>query len=435
MQPSSPRAARTLAPWALIGLSVLSAGARAPGGDGGSPEERIRPILADAAQQEGSAPAAARRLAALGAAAAPALVGALADGEALSAEQREALLGGLALLDRSAVRAALETRVSSSAAERRAVLAVLERLGAPDDLPLALRAAFPPKEGSQRLDEDLAAASTAILARHPGGARGLPRLVAAAELQAAAALVRGLGGSGRREALDALAALLDAAPDLEQAVLSEIGRLAALLAPPYAGAALRQVRARLESGDPQVVREAALACGRLLDDAALPRLVELLEDPRPGIAEAALFSLRSITSLSLPADRARWQAWLDAEEEWFDTELGSTLARLGSWNRREVLAGLREVSLRRMRRLELAAEVEPLLHAEDAGVCLAACRALAALGACARLASVIDCLEDEDRALSAEAWLALQSLTGAHLPRDPAVWRTSFGETEALVRR
>jgi hypothetical protein len=436
VEPLSWRWRRALAPCALLALLPLAAAAG--GGDGGSPAEQVRLILEDAAGRQG----AARRLAGLGAPAAPALVQALAEGGSLSEDQREALLGGLALLDRAAVLAALEALATAPPAERRAVLAALERLGRPEDLALALRTAFPQPRSSDgsagsaglTLDAELAAAAGGILARNPEGLGRIPHLVAVAETPAGAALARGVGISGRKEGIEVLSALLDLAPELEQCLVSEVGRLAVVLPPPFAQRALEEVRKRLDSADLQVVREAALASGRLLDDAALPRLVELLDDPRPPVAEAALFALRSITGLTLPAESARWEEWLAAEQEWFDTQLSATRARLASRDARAVQAGLREIALRRTHRLELAADVEPLLSGTSTDVCIAACRTLATLGACSRMASLIDCLDDSHAPLAAEAWRALQAITGKSLPGESEAWRAEVG-AGAVVRR
>ncbi len=433
VEPLSWRWKRGLAPCAL--LALLPIAAAAGGGDGGSPAEKVRLILEDAAGRQG----AARRLAGLGAPAAPALVHALAEGGSLSEEQREALLGGLALLDRAAVLAALEPLATAPPAERRAVLAALERLGRPEDLALALRTAFPQPRSSAgsdglTLDAELAAAAGGILARNPEGLGRIPHLVAVAETPAGAALARGVGISGRKEGIEVLTALLDLAPELEQCLVSEVGRLAVVLPPPFAQRALEEVRKRLDSADLQVVREAALASGRLLDDAALPRLVELLDDPRPPVAEAALFALRSITGLTLPAESARWEEWLADEQEWFETQLPATRARLASRDARAVQAGLREIALRRTHRLELAAYVEPLLSGTSTDVCIAACRTLATLGACSRMASLIDCLDDSHAPLAAEAWRALQAITGKSLPGESEAWRAEFG-AGAVVRR
>lgn len=428
---------------AVLLLLPLAGSAAGSDGHGASLAEEIPAILESAVLPRDTA-AAARRLAALGPPAVPLLVDALAarppaDGEpeAPGAGQSAAILAGLGLLQRGAVLGELERRAAAPLPERRAALAILLELGRADDLELALKAAFPApgSPAGESLDAELAAAVAAILTRDPEAAWRIPGLAGKAPLPAGAALVRGLGASGRREGLDVLASLLYIVPELERGLVTEIGRLAALLAPPFGEAARVAIRSRLGSADPQVVREAALAAGRLLDDAALPQLIELLDDPRGAIAATALFALRSITGLSLPAERARWEAWLAAEQTWFETELDPTLARLQSPSRLEVRAGLRSISLRRLRRLELAGEVQPLLLDVDAEVRATACRSLGALGACTRVELLIQCLEDHDAVVAAEAWRALQVLTGAHLAADPEGWRLAWADAGTVVRR
>jgi len=78
---------------------------------------------------------------------------------------------------------------------------------------------------------------------------------------------------------------------------------------------------RLQDEDPKVRAAAAVQAGKLKDRAALPYLVDRLDDPEEEVRFVAYLALRNITGQTMgwnyadPPERraeavARWRAWL-----------------------------------------------------------------------------------------------------------------------------
>jgi HEAT repeat protein len=113
--------------------------------------------------------------------------------------------------------------------------------------------------------------------------------------QALAAAIHQLKGSAKEKARDALAE-----------------RLARMTAP--------TLRARMQDEDSEIRRAIALACAMREDQAHVPDLISLLEDPDPMVGRAAHVALKSLTNKDFgpspgatPQERAdavlAWKAW------------------------------------------------------------------------------------------------------------------------------
>ena len=80
-----------------------------------------------------------------------------------------------------------------------------------------------------------------------------------------------------------------------------------------------ELRPRLEAAaakaDPFVRREAIRALAKLRDRAAIPALIDRLEDPLPGVRGEALAALRSLTGFRYKETAEQWRRWWNQDTE------------------------------------------------------------------------------------------------------------------------
>jgi HEAT repeat protein len=365
------------------------------------------------------------RIVALGSTSFPQLVlllarGAFQDGEALDAEQTEALVAGLAAFPHAKLRAFFVERSMPDVdppvepGERIAILNILGRMGRGSDMGLVMRLGVPdPALLEPELKAPLQGTVEQILRRHPSAADALLRPLIDGSLDVAAALIQAAGASLSPAALPVLVEVLGREPALDAVLLVQIGILAEVAPKPIDEVLLFQVERYLGSPENQCAREAALACGHAEDFDALAPLIELLEHEDRGVREAALWALERISGQRFRSEAARWGSWLRSEECWFEDDLPRIAAKL-SGEIATAVDGLGEIALHRYRRHQLAVEVAPALQNKSAIVRRLACIVLERLGSPVAIPELTERLEDE-ASVSHAARQALESL-GVELP-------------------
>ncbi|MBI3818692.1 MAG: HEAT repeat domain-containing protein [Planctomycetes bacterium] len=124
-------------------------------------------------------------------------------------------------------------------------------------------------------------------------------------MRAADCLVR----FGGRESTDALAGgLFDASNDVRAASADALGRIG--IKDDRSAGKLVELLCDL---DTNIVRQSAIACGRLRIPDACPRLIELLRGSDEGLRADALWSLRCISNYQFPGTPERWREWWETE--------------------------------------------------------------------------------------------------------------------------
>lgn len=304
---------------------------------------------------------------------------------------------------------------------------LLGRVGADSDVAAAVRAADaaePEPDGAPSpWLAGLAAMAREVLARDASAAAPIAALVQASRPAAQVALLEALGSVPRPETADALARLSARAPALDPAVLAQIGRIGAQRRAAVSVDVVLRVRSALGSQDVAARREAALAVGRLRDDAATPTLVELLDGDLPGVRENALWSLREITGVRFGLDAPRWRRWLEREDLWWTERAPDLFARIENGTAAEAVDALRDVARRRLERAEIARRSVVALQRSERPVLVEACLTLAALKSTVAVAPLIEVLEHGDAAVRSAAWEALKAISGEDRPPDAASWR------------
>ena len=429
-KPGATEAVRALVLGLLVALAAPAARGQDAARPGASFEARAAAILFDDGLAER-----AGALRALGADALPALVRALGTGEVrgedervftLAEAQEELVLDALLAFGDATLRPYVEAaRDPAAGMEARALaLALLSRLGGADDLRLC-RDLAPGAE--PRPSALLERAVAGILRRSPAGYDELPPLLLDAQDEAFVAVVDGVARAGSPRGLESLAALLGFQPERDRRLLVALGTLAERLPGPCDERVAGAAREYLWAADPWMLRDAAMALGRLGDSGAVERLIELVEDEERPVREGAHWALCRITGLDFPLSSARWRAWYREEAAWFAERAAEAYVDLGLSSEARVAGVLNELSRRRLHRFGVAAEVERVLQHDSPVVRRLACLALRQLGVVADPSALVACLDDEEPSVALAALAALRAITARDLPASSAAWREHWG--------
>ncbi len=336
-----------------------------------------------------------------------------------------ARLAGLAPAAREAIGAA-PSGATTPPLLAASALRVLSLLGDRSDVLKPLQAANPlwitRLETETEVLEEFTAMMAALLGRDEVACSHLDAPYRAAPGMLRLTILRALGAARTPSAALALADLLGTDEQLEVETLMQLGRCASGRWVDLGEMRIAPILARLRADRPEVRREAALALGRLEHSGSAERLIEALGDPAPAVGDAALWSLRKLSGLRLPASPASWRRWLTAERAWWDDLAPDALARLESDSTAEIVAGLRAVAPRRLHRRVLAERVAPLLRRSDPSLARLACAALQGFGSAAAIPALVDALEHEDPSVRESAATALRAITGEQRPTERAAW-------------
>lgn len=304
-------------------------------------------------------------------------------------------------------------------------LAVFESLGTANDVALLFELATPRDAGEPAhgpVQRRFAAALAALIAREPSAYRALSERFDAIDARLRWGVVRAVGASGRRAGLDLFAERLGRDPALDVAILSEVGRLAAAVGPPFDFGFRLRLRSYLGAQDEALRREAALVAGRMGDLDAIPELVPLLRDASEGVRANAHWSLCALSGKRLSLDPDRWSAWWKGEAAWWRDQAPAFLRSLGGDSDAERIRALAALSSHRAFRDEIARELVALLGRGDPPLVRGLCSGLANLRSPVAVRELVELLRGADEGVRRQAWLALRAITGRDLPASYEAW-------------
>ena len=402
--------------------------------------ERIPVLLGDLVDELATddRDALARAIAALGDPVRPAILDALAEGrlprsappeesevEPLSTREREALLLAAGRLGREPWIELLDGTLGPEVREARllAVLELAEVVGDGRDLELVLRATT--SIGTPPAPPVLSAAEralTAVLEADAAALGAARRACLTAPADVRHLVVRAAGALQSAQARDWLLALLGADRELDRILLSELSRVAGRPLPALDESDTARVRDLLTDEDMQLRRSAARACAALQDFAALPALIDLLEDPEDPVRREAWHALKRVTGMALPASPDRWRSWLAQETRWYEEEAPPLLARLDNAQPRVAAVLLDELASHRFQRHRTAERIAEVLDSDDATVRRGACIALRRLGSNRVCAELVALLGDAEEGVAEEALRTLRHVSRQELPADLIAW-------------
>jgi hypothetical protein len=350
-----------------------------------------------------------------------------ADGSVESDPAEVSLIyAALDALPLTAVRAALEPAEELPAPARRARLLALSRGSAPADLRLAVRLAAP-ADSYDALGRALRTVATVQYERAPELESTLVAELRSAPAGLRESLLRALLSVERPGTLQLVTELLTFDPRLDPLLLGQAGLLGTSRAHDLPRELLAKVHQCLSSEDPTVLREAALALGRLDDFEGIDELIVLLEHGHAGVEASAQWSLEHISSLPLGREAYRWRAWHEQNRRWWLEDWPELRADLAMGTRGAVADAIREVAGRRYQRHEVARAVAEVLPRTNDDVLLGyACLALSALRSEASVEPLVELLHDSRAQVRDQAQRALERITDLHLPSDPQAWRSAL---------
>ncbi|MHC5012346.1 MAG: HEAT repeat domain-containing protein, partial [Planctomycetota bacterium] len=180
------------------------------------------------------------------------------------------------------------------------------------------------------------------------------------------------------------------------------------------------VRRHLAHPDATVRAAATTFLPRLWNAAAVPYLIERLEDDDAPVRAAALASLRTLSGMALGPEPSAWETWTEAETQW---RQASALAdRLRSDDPVEVSRALRELAQHPLAGAGFGVAAAELVQHEVVGIRLLACATLRGLKAPQAAIPLVDGLWDDDPAVRQAVWQVLRQLSGETLPLDGRAW-------------
>jgi len=435
------RASRALA-W-LLALAPAGLGSAAPRPADVTALDPVGSVLLESRGRPTAPEELSRRLARGGRSSLPTLFSVLARGEfpvrvgergnsasKLAPDERAAVLSAFGLLPWPEVASFLEERrlAGRGEAERGAALEILGLHGEPEDLPAMVswcRARPPQARVPRACRQAFERALEALLRRHPTSARLLPATRREADVTLLPPIVAALGKQPSELALQTLAELLGGTGPADVLVLAEIGHVARVARFPAPVEVCERVRPHLDSPEDALRREAALACGRLQDPEAIPRLIALLDDGDENVRARACEALAEIAGEELGSDPALWSNWhADLVEAWSlraPELLGQ--ARYGS----PPVASRAILELTKLQpyRHELAQPLCGVLDRPEEELVSLACAALGHLGSKAAVRPLLARLNGASISVRRAAYQALRRITEEDHGEDPAAWQAA----------
>ncbi len=344
----------------------------------------------------------------------------------LSKLQREAVLTAIGTFDRKALlpawcqcfHEASEEPLARSA--RVAALRSLSCFGTAQDLDrvwdlVGIAAGDRGQELSELMGESLELTTASILSRDRSAFHRLESSWSWLPRSWRDELIRAVGRTGDAAGLGLFCEMMRWAPEQQRLIASQISMMGPSDDPDINAELAQILLLQLKRGSKADVQAATLALAELEDVHVAVELIELLKDERPGVPENAHRALCVLTNTNLAARYPTWRKWYQREVAWEQAERGRVLGRLNSFDPAEVQGALREISLHRLGRHELAVDVSEALYSEHEPVRLMATQVLSELGSRWGVRGLILTLSDPSEIVRDQAHAALVSVTGMDL--------------------
>jgi hypothetical protein len=223
-------------------------------------------------------------------------------------------------------------------------------------------------------------ACTQVLVRDERAAGSVRGAFDVAHPSLQAELVAAVKQARPAQALPVFGTLLGVSLELDLLVLSAIGDVARQSSQAIEAELGSAVLHCLTSGDERRAQAAAAALAELEDPRAVPDLIALLDSSNANLRESADRALVRTAGRDFRGDRARWQAWYDAEQAWWVGAEAELLASLRSDRDVDVARALNEVAGHRLFRRELEYSLLVELGDDDPSIVATACITLGRLG-------------------------------------------------------
>jgi len=348
--------------------------------------------------------------------------------------QRDLLLSALARLPAASVEEAMKSQLEQAPEDDRTRLAAIRVLSVVGDASdLARMASLAPRKKSDTnaLTHDardaVRIACTAILKRDPRAWTELPDVVRQADVRAAQPMIESFAAVRDPRSLRALYAIGSRTPALAAPCVTLMSQCSPSGEPDVVREALSWMQGELRTAPPGYARAILQAMGELDDGSMIAPMIDHLTDPDARVRDTALWALRKVSGLALPADPAPWRSWSAEEAGWHRTVRPRLLQDLTSRDPGKVVAAVRSYAVRRTRRGEIAGEVARVLASPRPDLRRIACEALGQIASPAASPALVDKLLDPEKSVVEAARKALQSISGVEVPPEPSLARAKLG--------
>lgn len=307
--------------------------------------------------------------------------------------------------------------------DRRGALRLLGQVGRRHDLALMMEwsGAGTGENVRGRTKRALETALADALRRDPRGFDILQSEWADLPDEIGASVIRGASAVQGNEGLAFLAHVLVWDEDHTGLAMTEYADLADRCKLHPDESVVSEIREFASSEEEDVCETAVLSLGRLSDLPSIPLLIELLEDDRGRIAQAAAWSLNEITGQAIRGKLHLWQAWYADELAWFEKEASNWYASLANSDSTKVLEAIRQLARRVLQRSERVYRFSQLIHDQDVGVARSACSGLARIGSADAVPVLYEALEDHRLVVQQAARQALIQIYGADVAEQMGV--------------
>ncbi len=338
--------------------------------------------------------------------------------QVLSIYQQELVLLSFEQFGRDEVAPAVERLLAEpvSADVSAAAILTLGAIGQSSDLRRLMTLALSEHEEqpAARVERALESALTAVLRRDPRGFEHLSALWPQVRLELIPTLIRAVGATSDGRGVGLLGQTLRWHSELVPLAVAQLRRLGPSPDTEVNADVASLLRPLLDPAAPDLCRAVSLTLGELEDFHAVPRLIQLLEEPR-GVGDSALWALRKLSGCAWGPSAPWWQHWYETETRWFQNGRRQSQRRLSNARQGKVVEALREYAEHRLFRHELAADVEQVLYRTEPTIRVLACEALALLGSQRSLPALVEVARDEDPSVRAAARAALEAIAGEEL--------------------
>ncbi|MFN0206678.1 MAG: HEAT repeat domain-containing protein [Planctomycetota bacterium] len=240
-------------------------------------------------------------------------------------------------------------------------------------------------------------------------------------------LIGALGQTGSREGTQLLCDRLGRAAEFDRFILQQIGKRTGPLPVMAEDRNFDMIRRYLDSNDPLVAREAALAAGRLEAAGCTEALIKLLDSENMSIRENAYWAVLQITGLRFRLDKRKWTRWFEDEQLWWHTRGEAFITKLSAADRTEKAAIINELAGHRLFRKELTnALVQHLELETDPETLRLVFAAINTLAAPAAVPALIAKIDSEDPTMRSSVLASLAVITGENLGEERAAWELRF---------
>lgn len=270
-------------------------------------------------------------------------------------------------------------------------------------------------------------ALSASIRSDPRAVRQLAEALVRCEPRCAPSFARALGATQLPFVVPVLLRVIGRNRDLDLCAMHELARFGDRGDFGPALGDLARLRSYCEGSDAGLKRAAACALAKLGDEEAIGPLIAMLDSRDALSVSITESSLKQLTGVALGKNSRDWNAWLQRETSWYETEFQVLQDDLASEDDVRIATAVRALASHRVYRHQAALAVRPLLQHAGAETQARVCTALGMYGSSRALPWLVEKLDSLEEDVRREAYASLRRLTGLDPGDDAEAWRPLVG--------